>query len=32
VLEFPSKLYYTGKDEYANTKNDNKFLVMLADK
>lgn len=31
ALECPTKLYYTGKDEYANTKHDNEFLAMLAD-
>ncbi len=31
ALECPTKLYYTGKGEYANTKNDNEFLAMLAD-
>ena len=31
ALECPTKLYYTGKAEYANTKNDNEFLAMLAD-
>ena len=30
ALECPTKLYYTGKAEYANTKNDNEFLAMLA--
>lgn len=29
ALECPTKLYYTGKGEYANTKNDNEFLAML---
>ncbi|MCB0745063.1 MAG: DUF2779 domain-containing protein, partial [Ignavibacteriae bacterium] len=29
-LECPNKLYYTGKDEYANQKNDNEFLEALA--
>ena len=31
ALECPTKLYYTGKGEYANTKSDNEFLAMLAD-
>lgn len=31
ALECPSKLYYTGKPEYANTHSDNEFLAMLAD-
>lgn len=31
ALECPTKLYYTGKDEYANTRHDNEFLAMLAD-
>ena len=31
ALECPTKLFYTGKDEYANTKSDNEFLAMLAD-
>ena len=31
ALECPTKLYYTGKGVYANTKNDNEFLAMLAD-
>jgi Domain of unknown function(DUF2779) len=31
ALECPTKLYYTGKGDYANTKNDNEFLAMLAD-
>ena len=31
ALECPTKLYYTGKPEYANTNNENEFLAMLAD-
>ncbi len=31
ALECPTKLYYTGNGAYANTKNDNEFLAMLAD-
>ena len=31
ALECPTKLYYTGKGEYADTKNDKEFLAMLAD-
>lgn len=27
----PTKLYYTGKPQYANTNSDNEFLAMLAD-
>ena len=30
ALECPNKLYYTGKDEYANTKSDDSFLKSLA--
>lgn len=29
-LECPNKLYYAKKEEYANTKNDNPFLMALA--
>ena len=29
-LECPAKLYYTGKEEYANAKNENEFLQALA--
>ena len=29
-LECPNKLYYTGKKDYANTKNENSFLEALA--
>lgn len=31
AIECPTKLYYTGKPEYANTNNENEFLAMLAD-
>lgn len=31
AVECPTKLYYTGKSEYANTNNENEFLAMLAD-
>lgn len=31
AVECPTKLYYTGKADYANTNNDNEFLAMLAD-
>jgi len=31
AVECPTKLYYTGKKEYANLKNDNDFLKALAD-
>ena len=31
AIECPTKLYYTGKPDYANTNNDNEFLAMLAD-
>ena len=31
AVECPTKLYYTGKPEYANTNNENEFLAMLAD-
>lgn len=31
AVECPTKLYYTGKAEYANTNSDNEFLAMLAD-
>ena len=29
-LECPNKLYYTGKKDYANKKNENPFLEALA--
>ncbi len=29
-LECPNKLYFTGKKEYANTKNEDSFLAALA--
>ena len=31
AVECPTKLYYTGKKEYANLKNENDFLKALAD-
>ncbi len=31
ALECPNKLYYTGKPEYANAKNDDTFLAALAE-
>ena len=31
AVECPTKLYYTGKTDYANLKNDNDFLKALAD-
>jgi hypothetical protein len=31
AVECPTKLFYTGKPEYANTNNDDEFLAMLAD-
>jgi hypothetical protein len=31
AVECPTKLYYTGKNDYANQKNDNDFLKALAD-
>lgn len=31
ATECPRKLYYTGKDDYANTKNDDEFLQSLAE-
>ena len=31
AVECPTKLYHSGKPEYANTKNDDEFLAMLAD-
>ncbi|NDF45706.1 MAG: DUF2779 domain-containing protein, partial [Betaproteobacteria bacterium] len=31
AIECPTKLYYTGKPDYANTNHDNDFLAMLAD-
>ena len=31
AVECPTKLFYTGKPEYANIKNEDEFLVMLAD-
>lgn len=31
AVECPTKLYYTGKKDYANQKNDNDFLKALAD-
>ncbi len=31
AVECPTKLFYTGKPDYANTNNDNEFLAMLAD-
>jgi len=30
-LECPNKLFYTGKKEYANQKQDNPFLLALAE-
>jgi hypothetical protein len=30
AVECPTKLFYTGKPEYANIKNEDEFLVMLA--
>ena len=31
ALTCPTKLYYTGKPEYANSYDGNEFLAMLAD-
>ena len=31
ALSCPTKLYYTGKPAYENSKDDNSFLAMLAD-
>jgi len=31
ALSCPTKLYYTGKPDYANANDDNEFLAMLAD-
>ena len=31
ALSCPTKLFYTGKPNYANTNDDNEFLAMLAD-
>lgn len=31
AVDCPTKLYYTGKADYANTNSDNEFLAMLAD-
>ena len=31
AVECPTKLFYTGKPEYANTNNEDAFLAMLAD-
>jgi hypothetical protein len=31
AIECPTKLFYTGKPEYANTNSDDEFLAMLAD-
>lgn len=31
ALSCPTKLYYTGKPNYANSNDDNEFLAMLAD-
>ncbi len=31
AVECPTKLYYTGKPDYANTKDEDEFLAMLAD-
>jgi hypothetical protein len=31
ALECPTKLYYTGKADYADSKSENEFLAMLAD-
>ena len=31
AVECPTKLFYTGKKDYANLKNDNDFLKALAD-
>jgi hypothetical protein len=31
AIECPTKLYYVGKDDYADSKSENEFLAMLAD-
>ena len=31
AMECPTKLYYTGKKDYANNKGDNEFLISLAE-